>query len=1439
MAILPTRAALSAPRNPKRNLAREIHRKLRAEILSGNIIPRAALAEPLRAMSSDRSRSICSRSLFAIAAALAFHALRVNGTTAPQEETFANTIQPLIKEFCIPCHSTEKQKGDLDLERFKSLEEINRDPSVWEHSLEQIRDGEMPPKDKPKPSAEQLHRLTNWMHTTLDEIALKNAGDPGPVVLRRLSNMEYTYSVRDLTGVVSLDPAKEFPVDGAAGEGFTNAGAALVMSPSLLSKYLDAAKQIASHAVLTPHGFWFSEHTSSRDWTNEILTKIRAIYTKYSSEGKPTEVIQQSIKMNTGAGGRLPIAQYLACLQGKQNADGLSPKYLKILRAALTSTQPSQLLETLRDKYAAGTLTAADIEPWQQSLWKLNSIGHLGKIDGPKSWMEPVTPLTAQHEIRLKLTPPADGSDLTLYLSTGDAGDGDTDDFAVWENARLVFEGRPDLHLMHVRAAIQHLANRRKEVIASTPQCLAAAHEAETAHQTADITNLARKYSVSATILQDWLNYLGIASTAETKLGPLLEKKRESAADYSFIKGWTGDTDLSVLANSSDQTVRIPGTMKPHSIAMHPSPKLASVLAWKSPVEASLRITGSVQDIHTSGGNGISWSLQLRRGNTSETLANGHSDSGKIIQMGTHEAVKVTHGDVIAVVIGAKNGDHTYDLTAVDLVVSDGVTDWNAAKELSPDILAGNPHADAHGHRDVWHFFGEPESSATAPPIPKNSILANWRHSKQLSARTELAQQLQQLLQKDIQTLRADTPEHSLHAQILSLNGPLLGSVLRSGKMIDDATPSAYGLDPSLFGKHPKGDAVAPNHLCVQAPHLLSVKLPAELVAGAEFVAAGHLHPSTSGEASVQLQASTTKPSLTKGLQSSGSSTKTESGPWTSSKTSVAFNAPILVHDGSVARKRFESSFEDFRQLFPAALCYTQIVPSDEVVTLTLFHREDAVLSRLMLEDREREELDHLWEQLHFVSQDALTLVDAFEQLWQYSTQDGPDKPNGDRRLAPLREPILKGAELFKKRLLEVEPQHVQEALQFASRAWRRPLTNAEESQLRALYQELRRKELPHVESIRMLIARALIAPAFLYRGERPGSGSTGTPVSDWELATRLSYFLWAGPPDDALLAEAKAGSLKNESALVAQTKRMIKDARIRRLSTEFGCQWLHVRDVATLDEKSERHFPTFHAIRSDLQEEVVLFFMDFFAENRSVLSLLDADHSFLNRPLAAHYGLELEGEGWRRVDGLRNQGRGGILGFGSTLAKQSGASRTSPILRGNWLSEVILGEKLPRPPKGVPILPEEAPEGSTERQLIEKHSSDPVCAKCHKRIDPFGFALEGFDAIGRSRTKDSTGLRIDTTTTLPDGTPIDGLSGLRQALLNKRSEDFERQFCRKLLGYALGRGIQLSDRPLIDAMVTNLQTSDHRVWSALELIVKSPQFRQVRGKDFEMLSTK
>ena len=1329
-----------------------------------------------------------------------------------QAVDFESAIRPILTEYCLKCHSTEKHKGDLDMERFASFADVKREPEVWQKALEQIHDGEMPPKDKPQLSAEQKQHLTSWITATLETIGRENAGDPGPVVLRRLSNAEYTYTLRDLTGVTSLDPAREFPVDGAAGEGFTNAGAALVMSPALLTKYLDAAKEVASHAVLLPDGIAFSEKTTQRDWTEEKLAAIRAFYARFSETGGAQAVNLQGIQFDTNAGGRLPLEKYLAATleirDGKTLAAvtterGLNAKYLTALSSALTDKKPSLLLDSIRAQWQSAKpadtpALAAAIGQWQKALWRFTTVGHIGKRDGPKAWQVPVTPLASRQEIRMKLPAPQDGKDITLYLSASDAGDGHEHDFAVWENPRLVASGRPDVPLRDVRSAVAALTAHRAKVFAGAAQCLAAAVQVDGAPDTAV---LALRHGVEAAVLSSWLGYLGIGGD-EVRIDSHLKQKSERSESYDFIKGWTGADALSVVANSSDQHVRIPGNMKPHGVAVHPSPKLRVVVGWQSPVSATVRITGQVQHAHPECGNGVTWHVELRRGSTRQRLAAGIAHGGNAVPVGPLDNVAVQPGDFISMVIGPRDGNHSCDLTAVDLNIAGEGKEWNLAREVSPAILAGNPNG-------VWHFYSEPDNGGGVESvIPAGSLLAKWRGAS-AEEKPRVAEEVQRLLQNGVAGLAKDAPDAVLYRQLASLSGPLVRTSAVQGIASPEGT---HGLNPAMF----EGA-----NLRVNAPSVIEMKLPAELAEGCELVTTATLDKEKGAEGSVQMQVLTTKPANPSGLAAANATVQGGKGTWSDGELPLNYDSPMIVADGSAARQRVEAAMEEFRQLFPVALCYTKIVPVDEVVTLTLFYREDDCLRRLMLDETQAAQLDRLWSEMHFVSQDALALVDAFEQLWQFATQDADPSA-----FTPMREPIKQRAADFRKLLVDTEPKHVQSVLDFAPRAWRRQLTDAEISDLRSLYQKLRAQELPHDAAIRMLLARVLVAPAFLYRGEKAAAGKDAQGVNDRELATRLSYFLWSSAPDDELRSLAAAGKLHDPAVLAAQAKRLMQHAGVRRLATEFGCQWLHVRDLATLDEKSERHFPTFTAVRGAMQEECVRFFTDLFQRDASVLSLLDADHTFVNGVLAQHYGMAVNGDNWQRVDGLRAQGRGGVLGFAATLAKQSGASRTSPILRGNWLCEVLLGERLPRPPKGVPVLPEEPPAGLTERQLIEKHSSDAACARCHVRIDPFGYALEGFDAIGRKRD-------ADTQAKLADGTAFNGLDGLRGYLLNTRRDDFVRQFCRKLLGYALGRGIQLSDQPLLDEMRAQLAANGFRVGTAIELIVQSRQFREVRGRDF------
>ncbi len=1348
-------------------------------------------------------------------------------------EQFDRAIRPILDQHCMKCHAADVQEGTLDLEQFAKIDDVRRSTKTWLKVAEMLDNGEMPPKKAPQPSPELRKRLRAWVADYLHAEALASAGDPGPVLLRRLNNAEYTYTLVDLTGV-DLRPAREFPADGAAGEGFTNTGNALVMSPALLSKYLDAGKKIADHAMLLPDGIHFSAGATRRDWTDEALARIRDFYARFTDSGGGTQVNLQGIVFGTNDGGRLPLDRYLratirdrealaagtktvAAVAREQN---LNAKYLGIIWSTLHGGDQSPILDGVRNRWRAAradqtSLVSSEIARWEKALWRFSSVGHIGKVGGPRAWMEPVTPIVAGQELRLKV-PPTAGGEVMLYLVAGDAGDGNDHDFVVWGQPRLVAPGRPDLLLRDVRDVASQLASMRERAFGSAAQCLGAAAEASLTKGPLEVEALARRHGVEPAILAAWLDYLGVgtggsAVTIDTPLAGKIEK----VSGYEFVQGWNSGELPIVVANSSAQHVRIPGNLKPHSVAVHPSPSLRVAVGWKSPVSAVLRVEGRVQHAHPECGNGITWTLELRRGAVRQKLAAGVSQGAKEIVVGPVQDLAVQPGDLVSLLIGPRGENHACDLTAVDLTLVGGGREWNLAREVSPNILAGNPHADAHDSADVWHFYAEPDKQGTNESvIPAGSLLARWQRAASADEKERLAKALEALL-KSGPPMAKDSPDGLLYRQLASLRGPLVSAVRlnmnttgpSSGAI--DRTSSAVGLDPALFGKHPRAGAVDGASLCVQAPKVLEIRLPSDLVEGCEFVVGGTLDATSGANGSVQLE-----------LLSSQSEPPREVSP----------DLSIVVSDGSAARRRFEAAFDVMRNVFPPALCYTKIVPVDEAVTLTLFHREDENLRRLMLDPAEAALLDRLWAELHFVSLDALTLVDAFQQLLEYASQDGDP-----RLFEPMRKPINERAAAFRREQLAAEPRHLDAVVSLADRAFRRPLTSHEASELRALYQKLRDEDIPHDEAIRLVLARVLVSPAFLYRMESPPPGDKSAPVSDDELANRLSYFLWSSMPDAPLREAAASGRLRRPDVLAAHTQRMAKDPRVRRLATEFACQWLHIYDFDSLDEKSARHFPTFAGLRSAMQEEAILFFTDLFQNDGSVLAIFDGDHTFLNEDLAKHYGIPgVSGPGWRRVDGVKTYGRGGILGLAATLAKQSGASRTSPILRGNWVAEALLGDRLPRPPKNVPQLPDDeaATEGLTMRQLVERHTSDPRCASCHVRIDAFGYALEAYDAIGRRRDRDLGDRPIVTSARLRDGTTFDGFEGLREYLATTRRQPVIRQFCRKFLGYALGREIQLSDDPLLAEMELMLKNNGYRFSAILEAVVASRQFREIRGRD-------
>jgi hypothetical protein len=1344
-------------------------------------------------------------------------------------ERYTGATQPLLARYCLDCHSTASHEGELDLERFANLTDVRRAPRVWQKVAEMLDNGEMPPKTGEQPSPDERRQLREWVGHYLDTEAHASAGDPGPVVLRRLNNAQYTFTVRDLTQI-DLDPAREFPADGAAGEGFTNAGAALAMSPALLTKYLDAGKEIAAHAVLLPDGMRFSAGTTRRDFSDELIDQIKKFYGQFA-DGE----------------GRIPLERYLAATLADREAltsgektiatvaakRGLNARYLELLWKTLngeaggTSTQQEQaggtpapqgslLLDTLRKNWKHAQISdaaalAAEIAGWQKVLSRFQNVGHI------KPWVVPVDPLTARHEIRFKLPEGGESKEVILYLSAGSAGDGNAGDVVVWQAPRLVTAGRSDLLLRDVRAFTRELVARRQRLFAAAARCLTAAAEASAGGDAVDRAALAARHGVEENSLAAWLDYLGFGDSAALHLDHF-KSKLERSGNYDFVRGWgSGETPL-LVANSSDQHVRIPGNMKPHGVAVHPSPTLNVAVGWQSPIAGQVRVSGTVTHAHPECGNGVTWSVQWRRGKTRQQLAAGVAQGSNAVAVGEISEFAVQPGDLISLVIGPRDGNHACDLTDVELLIEavGGDKRWSLTHDVSSDVLAGNPHADQLGNLNVWHFYTEPiKAGDAAPVIPAGSILARWQASSSPDEKKKFAEQVQQLLLGEPPADKG-LPDAVLYKQLTSLSGPLLaaavggtnGSKGNAGETPAPQRDGEWGIDPALFGRGVDGSAVDAASLCVQAPSVIEIRLPADLVAGCELVTTGVLLEN-SPEGSVQLSVSTAPPP--------------QLDHWHG-------DAPVLVGEGSPARRRFVASFNDFRRLFPSALCYLRVVPVDEVITLAQFHREDEPLVRLMLDDAQRTRLDRLWEELHFVSRDVLTIVDSYAQLMEYATQD-----SDPRLFEHLRKPIHDHAEEFRRLLVASEPRQLDALVDFAAIAYRRPLSPAEQQELRTLYRRLREQELPHEDAFELTLARVFVAPAFLYRLEEAPPGNNSAPISNCELANRLSYFLWSSVGDGELREVASAGRLTGPDVLAEQARRMLRDARVRRLATEFACQWLHIYDFDALDEKSERHFPAFAALRHDMYEEAIRFFTDLFQRDGSVLEIWNADHLFVNEVLARHYGIaNVSGGDWRRIDGARQYGRGGVLALAATLAKQSGASRTSPILRGNWISEVLLGERLPRPPKDVPRLPEDetATAGLTVRQLVEKHSSDARCAHCHARIDPLGFALEGFDAIGGRRDKDLSGRPIETHARLLDGTQFDGLDGLRDYLLTVRRETIIRQFCRKLLGYALGRGVQLSDMPLLAQIEQNLAQHDYRFSAAMETIVRSKQFREIRGRD-------
>ena len=612
----------------------------------------------------------------------------------------------------------------------------------------------------------------------------------------------------------------------------------------------------------------------------------------------------------------------------------------------------------------------------------------------------------------------------------------------------------------------------------------------------------------------------------------------------------------------------------------------------------------------------------------------------------------------------------------------------------------------------------------------------------------------------------------------------------------------------------------------------------------------------------------------------------------------------LAVPADPAARKRFEDSCAQFCDVFPDAFYISERgrdytgKPKEQQEKGRLlsagFHsmmgyfRDDQPLCDMILSESQREELDELWRELDFVASAPMRQYTGF--LWfertdsRYMRDPEFDFARSENKDVTGEAMIQRLAEVYRTKAinsggagtpiqaiddffrninaqirwveqarLAAEPIHLAELLRFAERAYRRPLAAAERADLLNFYRT-QRSEASHEEALQDALVSVLMSPHYLFRMDLARQGEAARRLSDVELASRLSYFLWSSLPDEELMQRAAAGDLHNPDVLLAQTRRLLRDDRVRGLALEFGGNWLDFRRFESHNSVDRDRFPQFTSeLRQAMFEEPIRFFLDNVQHDRSVLDFLYGKHTFVNPLLAEHYGIagvSGGGDDWVRIDDAASYGRGGLLPMAVFLTQNAPGLRTSPVKRGYWVVRRLLGERIPPPPPNVPELPaDEAKLGElTLRETLARHRDHASCAGCHQRFDSIGLAFEGFGPVGERRLKDLGGRPIDTRASFPPvarhslgetrdgvvGYEGSGVEGLQHYLRTRREQEFVDNLCRKLLSYALGRSLLPSDDALVDTMRRRLAADNHRFGVLVESIVTSRQFLTKRGNTDE-----
>ena len=675
------------------------------------------------------------------------------------------------------------------------------------------------------------------------------------------------------------------------------------------------------------------------------------------------------------------------------------------------------------------------------------------------------------------------------------------------------------------------------------------------------------------------------------------------------------------------------------------------------------------------------------------------------------------------------------------------------------------------------------------------------------------------------------------------------------------------------FGVHPAGGEIDPESFVVKAPTVVEIPLTGGMqseLSGKHLLMPCQLDHEHSREGSVFVQHSVREPGQNR----------------------FAGNVEHLIYGDSDTAMSLADSSAVFCHAFPNRFFYV-----DNVRGLAAgfhlvegFFRDDQPLTQKVLTDSENAELDRLWQQLDFVTQSAETLIRGFvwfersereilhDKRFNFLRSEDPqlveeglltrfeklyldkmgikrvgdtlETESPDQKYEMIHgffEQIRDGLQRQHDSMEQAEERALADIERLAGRAFRRTLRPGEWQSLLSLYRKLRDDGQTVEASLRGVLIAVLMSPEFCYHRNTRPDGNGIYPLTDNDLASRLSFFLWSSVPDEELLAAAAAGKLRSADGLVAQTRRMLNDSRIDSFAREFLGQWLRYRDFLAKDPIHAAAFPGYtNELREAMAEEPVRLATYLIRTDQSVTDLLSSDMTFVNGALAKHYGGTLEqqyrmvvagngDQGWHPVTGLHAAGRGGLSGMAVILTKNSAGERTSPVKRGFWAVHHLLGQHFPPPPADVPELPT-TEEGAmtTIRELLAAHVADAQCAMCHLHFDSLGLAMEGFDPIGRVRTADRAGRPINNEVELPNGKTAGGISGLIEYIMQHRREDFLRTLCRRFLGYALGRSVNLSDQPLLMAMEEALQENEFRFSVMFELVVCSPQFRKQRGRGFQ-----